>query len=73
MKTRCVLRKNYLVEPLSGTRKYVKNRPIFGKCRVLRIKIKSLVSARFPWGFTINLPGCVKLVKILHENCGAFV
>ena len=62
-----------LVEPSSGTRKYVKNRPIFGKCRVLRIKIKSLVSARFPWSFTLNLSGCARLVRILHESCGAFV
>ena len=49
-----------LVEPSSGTRKYVKNQCIFGKCRVLRIKIKSLVLARFPWSFTLDLPGCVR-------------
>ena len=62
-----------LVEPSSGTRKYVKNRCVFGKCRVLRIKIKSLVLARFPWSFTLNLASCVSLVRILYESCGAFV
>ena len=74
MKTRCFRQKKlYLVEPSSGTNKYVKNWPIFGKCCVLRIKIKSLVSARFPWSFTINLPGCARLARILHESCEAFV
>ena len=56
----------------TGSSKYVKNRVIFEKHRILHNKIKPSRFAQFPWSSNLNLSIFLQLSIDLHKNRGAF-
>ena len=59
------------VELPTGSSKYVQNRVIFEKHRILRNKIKPSRFAQFPWSSNLNLSISLELSNVSHKSIGA--
>ena len=57
----------------TGSSKYVPNRVLFRKRRILRNRIKPSYFAQFPWSSNLNLSIFLQLSIDLHKNCGAII
>ena len=73
-KKRCafVAKSLQTVELPTGSSKYVKNRVLFKKHRILRNKIKPHVFCHFLWSSNVNLTFFLELDSDLHKSMGAF-
>ena len=60
------------VELPTGSSKYVQNRGLFKKHRILRNKIKPHVFCHFLWSSNVNLTFFLELDNDLHKSMGAF-
>ena len=60
------------VELPTGSSKYVQNRGLFRKHRILRHKIKPRVFCHVHWSSNVNLTFFLELDSDLHKSMGAF-